>query len=198
MIGCMVTKKMGPCKSCASTTRRLNLKYVIAMGACAISGVGRSAKLYRVKGVTVIFQWMSTSPVARRDLKRASFTAMTLQQKIADQQLTGANCLRHLNAFFDAPQRNFRSRNSAEYDLGVFQQLAIWQAPTSSAITETLEQIKSRITHALSGRVWRSFPTKACRGQVSLSDHCSRRGGGCFHGMTRSCVSIHLLERHRH
>ena len=81
-----VTKKMAP-----QVVRLYNQmpepKYVIAMGACAISG-GPFKQGYNVlKGSTGIFRWMSIFRAARRGPRRCIHAFMTLQKKIDEQKL---------------------------------------------------------------------------------------------------------------
>src|SRR5712671_6513212 len=92
-----VTKKMAP-----QVVRLFNQmpepKYVIAMGACAISG-GPFKQGYNVlKGIDRYIPVDVHIPGCPPRPEALLHAFMTLQQKISDQELTGVNRPRHLNA----------------------------------------------------------------------------------------------------
>ena len=120
-----VTKKMAP-----QVVRLYNQmgepKYVIAMGACAISG-GPFKQGYNVlKGIDRYIPVDVHIPGCPPRPEALIHAFMTLQQKIADQSLTGMHRPRHLNA--DA-SCEFPVPQFGEHDLVPANNPAIWQPP---------------------------------------------------------------------
>jgi NADH-quinone oxidoreductase subunit B len=120
-----VTKKMAP-----QVVRLFNQmsepKYVIAMGACAISG-GPFKQGYNVlKGIDRFIPVDVHIPGCPPRPEALLHAFMTLQEKIDAQQLTGANRPRHLNAEISGeyPMPQF-----GEHDLVPPNNPALWQAP---------------------------------------------------------------------
>ncbi len=120
-----VTKKMAP-----QVVRLFNQmsepKYVIAMGACAISG-GPFKQGYNVlKGIDRFIPVDVHIPGCPPRPEALLHAFMTLQEKIDAQKLTGANRPRHLNAEISGayPVPEF-----GEHDLVPPSNPAIWQAP---------------------------------------------------------------------
>jgi len=120
-----VTKKMAP-----QVVRLYNQmpepKYVIAMGACAISG-GPFKQGYNVlKGIDRYIPVDVHIPGCPPRPEALIHAFMTLQKKIADQQLTGAMKPRHLDP--DAPSE-FPVPRFGEHDLEPSKNPDVWQAP---------------------------------------------------------------------
>ena len=104
-------------------------KYVIAMGACAISG-GPFKQGYNVlKGIDRFIPVDVHIPGCPPRPEALIHAFMTLQQKIADQQLTGENRPRHLNA--DLPSE-FPVPQFGEHDLVPRSNPALWRPPIAS------------------------------------------------------------------
>ena len=91
-----VTKKMAP-----QVVRLYNQmpepKYVIAMGACAISGVRSSRDTTCSRVSIVMFQSTFTFPGCPPRPEALLHAFMTLQKKIEEEHLTGSKRPRHLN-----------------------------------------------------------------------------------------------------
>ena len=121
-----VTKKMAP-----QVVRLYNQmsepKYIIAMGACAISG-GPFKQGYNVlKGIDRYLPVDVHIPGCPPRPEALLHAFMTLQQKIDQQKLTGPRRPRHLVA--DAPSE-FTVPEFGEHDLVPPNNPAVWQAPT--------------------------------------------------------------------
>jgi NADH-quinone oxidoreductase subunit B len=120
-----VTKKMAP-----QVVRLYNQmgepKYVIAMGACAISG-GPFKQGYNVlKGIDRYLPVDVHIPGCPPRPEALIHAFMTLQQRIADQELTGPNRPRHLNP---AAPSEFPVPRHGAHDLEPACNPALWQAP---------------------------------------------------------------------
>ena len=120
-----VTKKMAP-----QVVRLYNQmsepKYVIAMGACAISG-GPFKQGYNVlKGIDRFIPVDVHIPGCPPRPEALLHAFMTLQQRIAEQELTGPNRPRHLNA--DAPAE-YPVPAFGEHDLVPTKNPEVWQPP---------------------------------------------------------------------
>src|SRR5215475_5249037 len=120
-----VTKKMAP-----QVVRLFNQmaepKYVIAMGACAISG-GPFKQGYNVlKGIDRYIPVDVHIPGCPPRPEALIQAFMTLQKKIDEQQLTGEDRPRHLNA--DAPGE-FPVPHFGEHDLEPPSNPQVWQPP---------------------------------------------------------------------
>ena len=120
-----VTKKMAP-----QVVRLYNQmgepKYVIAMGACAISG-GPFKQGYNVlKGIDRYIPVDVHIPGCPPRPEALIHAFMTLQQMIANQHLTGAQRPRHLD---EAGQSEFPIPQFGEHDLEPPKNPALWQAP---------------------------------------------------------------------
>ncbi len=124
-----VTKKMAP-----QVVRLYNQmpepKYVIAMGACAISG-GPFKQGYNVlKGIDRYIPVDVHIPGCPPRPEALLHAFMTLQRKIDEQALTGAQRPRHLVA--EAPSE-FPVPEYGEHDLEPPSNPAVWQPPTTGA-----------------------------------------------------------------
>jgi NADH-quinone oxidoreductase subunit B len=120
-----VTKKMAP-----QVVRLFNQmsepKYVIAMGACAISG-GPFKQGYNVlKGIDRYIPVDVHIPGCPPRPEALLHAFMTLQEKIDAQQLTGANRPRHLNAEISG---EYPVPQFGEHDLVPPNNPAVWKAP---------------------------------------------------------------------
>jgi NADH-quinone oxidoreductase subunit B len=120
-----VTKKMAP-----QVVRLYNQmgepKYVIAMGACAISG-GPFKQGYNVlKGIDRFIPVDVHIPGCPPRPEALLHAFMTLQQKIAEQELTGAQRPRHLVA--DMPSE-FPVPEYGEHDLLPPKNPEVWRPP---------------------------------------------------------------------
>jgi len=118
-----VTKKMAP-----QVVRLYNQmpepKYVIAMGACAISG-GPFKQGYNVlKGIDRLLPVDVHIPGCPPRPEALLHALITLQQKIAAQELTGPNRPRHLRA--DAPSE-FPVPEFGEHDLVPAKNETLWK-----------------------------------------------------------------------
>ena len=120
-----VTKKMAP-----QVVRLFNQmsepKYVITMGACAISG-GPFKQGYNVlKGIDRYIPVDVHIPGCPPRPEALLHAFMTLQEKIDAQQLTGANRPRHLNAEISG---EYPVPQFGEHDLVPPNNPAVWKAP---------------------------------------------------------------------
>jgi NADH-quinone oxidoreductase subunit B len=120
-----VTKKMAP-----QVVRLFNQmsepKYVIAMGACAISG-GPFKQGYNVlKGIDRYIPVDVHIPGCPPRPEALLHAFMTLQEKIDAQQLTGANRPRHLHAEISG---EYPVPQFGEHDLVPPNNPEVWQAP---------------------------------------------------------------------
>jgi NADH-quinone oxidoreductase subunit B len=120
-----VTKKMAP-----QVVRLYNQmsepKYVIAMGACAISG-GPFKQGYNVlKGIDRYIPVDVHIPGCPPRPEALLHAFMTLQQRIAEQELTGPNRARHLNAEISG---EFPVPAFGEHDLIPPKNPAVWSPP---------------------------------------------------------------------
>jgi NADH-quinone oxidoreductase subunit B len=122
-----VTKKMAP-----QVVRLYNQmsepKYVIAMGACAISG-GPFKQGYNVlKGIDRYIPVDVHIPGCPPRPEALLHAFMTLQQRIGEQDLTGPNRPRHLRA--DAPSE-FPVPAFGEHDLVPSKNTEVWVPPAT-------------------------------------------------------------------
>jgi len=124
-----VTKKMAP-QVVRLYNQMAEPKYVIAMGACAISG-GPFKQGYNVlKGIDRFIPVDIHIPGCPPRPEALIHAFMTLQQKISEQQLTGVNRPRHLNA--DLPSE-FPVPQFGEHDLVPRSNPDVWRPPQSVA-----------------------------------------------------------------
>jgi NADH-quinone oxidoreductase subunit B len=114
------------CKSCGFTIRWANQKYVIAMGACAISGRPVQAGLQCAQGIDRYIPVDVHIPGCPPRPEALLHAFMTLQEKIGEQQLTGAQRPPHLNA--DAPSE-FPVPRFGEHDLEPAKNPEVWHPP---------------------------------------------------------------------
>jgi NADH-quinone oxidoreductase subunit B len=126
-----VTKKMAP-----QVVRLFNQmpepKYVIAMGACAISG-GPFKQGYNVlKGIDRYLPVDVHIPGCPPRPEALIHGIMTLQQKIADQKLTGPNQARH---FDPAAPSEFPVPQYGEHDLVPPCNRSVWHPPASPLVS---------------------------------------------------------------
>ena len=120
-----VTKKMAP-QIVRLYNQMPDPKYVISMGACAISG-GPFKQGYNVlKGIDRYIPVDVHIPGCPPRPEALLHAFMTLQQKIANQELTGPNRPRHLNA---EAQSEFPVPAFGEHDLEPPKNPQVWQAP---------------------------------------------------------------------
>src|SRR6187431_1206817 len=123
-----VTKKMAP-QIVRLYNQMADPKYVIAMGACAISG-GPFKQGYNVlKGIDRFIPVDVHIPGCPPRPEALLHAFMTLQQKIANQELTGVNRPRPLDA--DAPSE-FPVPQFGEHDLVPPNNPAIWKVPAGT------------------------------------------------------------------
>jgi len=125
-----VTKKMAP-----QVVRLYNQmpepKYVIAMGACAISG-GPFKQGYNVlKGIDRYVPVDVHIPGCPPRPEALLHALMTLQEKIENEHLTGANRPRHLDP--NAPSE-FPVPKFGAHDLEPSKNPSVWQPPATSKI----------------------------------------------------------------
>jgi NADH-quinone oxidoreductase subunit B len=125
-----VTKKMAP-QVVRLYNQMAEPKYVIAMGACAISG-GPFKQGYNVlKGIDRFIPVDVHIPGCPPRPEALIHAFMTLQQKIAAQELTGANRPRHLHAEalseFPVPQ-------FGEHDLVPPNNPKVWHPPQTTPV----------------------------------------------------------------
>jgi NADH-quinone oxidoreductase subunit B len=120
-----VTKKMAP-QVVRLYNQMAEPKYVIAMGACAISG-GPFKQGYNVlKGIDRYIPVDVHIPGCPPRPEALIHAFMTLQQKIGNQELTGANRPRHLNA---DSQSEFPVPTFGEHDLVPPKNPEVWHVP---------------------------------------------------------------------
>jgi NADH-quinone oxidoreductase subunit B len=120
-----VTKKMAP-----QVVRLYNQmpepKYVIAMGACAISG-GPFKQGYNVlKGIDRFIPVDVHIPGCPPRPEALLHAFMTLQRKIDQQSLAGANKPRHLDSKYPS---EFPVPTYGEHDIEPAQNSAVWEPP---------------------------------------------------------------------
>ena len=122
-----VTKKMAP-QVVRLYNQMAEPKYVIAMGACAISG-GPFKQGYNVlKGIDRFIPVDVHIPGCPPRPEALIHAFMMLLQKISEQQLTGANRPRHLNG--ELPSE-FPVPQFGEHDLVPRSNPEVWHAPKS-------------------------------------------------------------------
>lgn len=118
-----VTKKMAP-QVVRLYNQMAEPKYVIAMGACAISG-GPFKQGYNVlKGIDRLLPVDIHIPGCPPRPEALLHALVTLQEKIAKQELTGPNRPRHLRA--DVPSE-FPVPEYGEHDLVPAKNEALWK-----------------------------------------------------------------------
>jgi NADH-quinone oxidoreductase subunit B len=101
-------------------------KYVIAMGACAISGGPFKTGYNVLKGIDRFIPVDVHIPGCPPRPEALIHAFMTLQQKIGNQELTGANRPRHLNA---DSQSEFPVPTFGEHDLVPPKNPEVWHVP---------------------------------------------------------------------
>jgi len=125
IVSCTVTKKMAP-QVVRLYNQMAEPKYVIAMGACAISG-GPFKQGYNVlKGIDRYIPVDVHIPGCPPRPEALLHAFMTLQKKIDGQSLTGADRPRHLDA---AAQGEFPVPVQGDHDLEPASNPGVWTVP---------------------------------------------------------------------